>query len=70
MGSWPYGLNKNWGKYTGVFGANTDLLSPTGFDATSQRILYSVPTTFGSQGVVGTNLLLQFQAQLGLKFTF
>ena len=64
------GLNKNWGRYLSVSGANRDLVSPASFDATTQRILYNVPTTFGAVGVAGTGLLLQFQAQLGLRYTF
>ncbi|MES1259068.1 MAG: hypothetical protein ABUL71_00640, partial [Gemmatimonadota bacterium] len=64
------GLNSNWGRYLGVFGANTDLLAPASYDATQKKILYNLPTTFGSTGVAGTNLLFQFQAQLGMRYTF
>jgi hypothetical protein len=64
------GLNNKWGRYMGVFGANRDLLTPNSYDPVSQQIKYSVPTTFGSQGVVGTNLLLQFQGKVGLKYFF
>ncbi len=64
------GLNKNWGRYMGVFGSHTDLLSPSSYDAAQGKILYNVPTTFGGLGVTGTNLLLQFQAQFGLKYDF
>jgi hypothetical protein len=64
------GLNKDWGRYMGVFGASRDLLTPDSYDPATNTILYSVPTTFGSLGVAGSNLLLQFQGQLGLKFSF
>ena len=59
-----------WGRWTGVFGADTDLLIPTGFDRTSQRILYNVNETFGTEDLLGANLLLQFQVQLGLRYYF
>ena len=64
------GINHDWGRYMGVFGANTDLLTPNSYDALNKRILYSVPTTFGSLGVSGTNLLLQFQGKVGVKYYF
>jgi len=64
------GINHNWGRYMGVFGAATDLLTPNSYDPVTNRILYSVPSTFGSLGVEGTNLLLQFQAKVGLKISF
>jgi hypothetical protein len=64
------GINSSWGRYMGVFGSSLDLLQPASFDATKQSILYNVPTTFGSLGVTGTNLLLQFQAQFGVRYTF
>jgi hypothetical protein len=64
------GLNSKWGQYDGVFGASTDLLTPGSFDPAQKKILYAVPTTFGALGVTGTNLLFQFQAQLGARYTF
>ncbi len=64
------GIKRSWGRYMGVFGANRDLLSPSSYDPATNRILYDVPTTFGALGVVGTNLLLQFQAQFGLRYSF
>ncbi|MGH7581724.1 MAG: TonB-dependent receptor [Gemmatimonadales bacterium] len=64
------GLNSSWGRYMGVFGASTDLLTPSSYDATTNRILYNVPSTFGSLGVTGTNLLFQFQAQLAARYVF
>jgi hypothetical protein len=64
------GLKSSWGRYMSVSGANRDLVSPASFDPATQRILYNVPTTFGALGVAGTNLLLQFQAQFGLRYSF
>jgi len=64
------GINSSWGRYLGVFGANTDLLAPASYDAAHKKILYNLPTTFGSTGVAGTNLLFQFQAQLGMRYSF
>jgi hypothetical protein len=59
-----------WGRWTGVFGADTDLLVPAGFDRTSQRIRYNVNDTFGTEDLLGANLLLQFQVQIGLRYFF
>jgi Carboxypeptidase regulatory-like domain/TonB dependent receptor-like, beta-barrel len=59
-----------WGRWTGVFGADTDLLSPTGFDRANRRILYNVNDTFGTEDLLGANLLLQFQVQVGLRYHF
>jgi hypothetical protein len=64
------GLKSTWGQYLGVFGASTDLLQPASYSAATKQILYNVPTTFGSLGLEGTNLLLQFQAQVGLRYSF
>jgi len=64
------GINSNWGKYDAVFGAATDLVTPASYDAAQNKILYNVPTTFGSLGISGTNLLLQFQAQLAARYVF
>jgi outer membrane receptor protein involved in Fe transport len=64
------GLNSKWGRYMGVFGASTDLLAPASYDPAQGKILYNVPTTFGSLGVTGTNLLYQFQAQFGMRYVF
>ncbi|MDO8667206.1 MAG: TonB-dependent receptor [Gemmatimonadales bacterium] len=59
-----------WGDYQGVFAANRNLLAPQSYDAATGQIRYSVPTTFGKSQPIGANLLLQFQAQLGLRYTF
>jgi outer membrane receptor for ferrienterochelin and colicin len=59
-----------WGRWTGVFGADTDLLIPAGFDRNTQRIRYNVNDTFGTEDLLGANLLLQFQVQIGLRYYF
>jgi hypothetical protein len=58
------------GRWTGVFGADSDLYTPVSFDKDSQQILYEVNPTFGTEDVLGANLLLQFQVQLGLRYYF
>lgn len=64
------GLNKNWGRYESVQAANRDLVTPASYDAVNNKILYTVPTGFGQAKTLGTNLLLQFSAQLGLRYSF
>ncbi len=58
------------GRWTGVFGADTDLIVPARFDAAGRRIVYDVNNTFGTEGMLGNNLVLQFQAQIGLRYYF
>lgn len=59
-----------WGRWTGVFGADTDLIAPAGFDEATQRILYDVNETFGTEGLLGNSLVLQIQAQIGVRYFF
>jgi hypothetical protein len=59
-----------WGRWTGIFGADTDLMTPAGFDRTTRQIRYNVNDTFGTEDLLGANLLLQFQVQLGLRYYF
>lgn len=59
-----------WGRWTGIFGADTDLLIPAGFDRESRQILYDVNSTFGEESLLGSNLVLQFQLQIGLRYYF
>jgi len=59
-----------WGRWTGVFGADTDLIIPAGFDRNTRQILYNVNDTFGTEDLLGANLLLQFQVQIGLRYFF
>ena len=65
-----------WGRVTTVTGANRNILIANTFDAgdpddeTDDTIRYTVSQNFGTETVVGTGLLLQFQAQIGLKYYF
>jgi hypothetical protein len=63
-------LNSEWGRYMGVFSANRNLVAPQSYDAASGQILYTVPANFGLIEPIGTNLLLQGQAQLGVRYYF
>ena len=64
------GINSDWGAYRGVFSANRNLLTPESYDPATNRIVYSVPLNFGREEPIGTNLLLQFQAQIGARYYF
>jgi hypothetical protein len=64
------GLNSDWGRYVAVSTFRRNLMNPEGFDPTTGEITYSVPTSFGEQTIIGSNLLLQFQAQIGLRYRF
>ncbi|HYW30248.1 MAG TPA: carboxypeptidase regulatory-like domain-containing protein [Gemmatimonas sp.] len=64
------GLNSKWGRYEAVSAANRNLVTPVSYDATNQTILYTVPANFGQERTLGANLLLQFSAQLGVRYTF
>jgi len=63
-------LSSEWGRYMGVFSANRDLVVPQSYDQASGQILYTVPSNFGLIEPIGTNLLLQGQLQLGLRYIF
>jgi hypothetical protein len=58
------------GRVTGVFGSNRELLNPRGYDATNDQIEYSVNTNFGQEDLLGSNLILQFQAQFSVRYYF
>jgi outer membrane receptor for ferrienterochelin and colicin len=64
------GLNRRWGRQVGVFSANRNILRASRYDAATDRILYEVPSDFGRLDALGTNLLLQFQTQIGIKYYF
>ena len=64
------GLNSDWGRYVGVFGNSRMPIQPVGYDAATDRILYRVRDDFYETGTIGSNLVLQFQAQIGLKYYF
>ena len=59
-----------WGRVTGVFGSDQNLLEVAGFDAAEEKILYEVSEDFFTEDVLGSNLLLQFQAQIGFRYYF
>lgn len=58
------------GRVTGVFGSEQELLEPDGFDPATQQITYAVNRTFGQEELLGANLVLQFQAQLSVRYYF
>lgn len=64
------GLNEDWGRFVGVFGGEREILEPVSYDDATDQILYRVSNSFGETARVGTNLNLQFQAQLGVKYFF
>jgi outer membrane receptor for ferrienterochelin and colicin len=57
-----------WGRVTTVSGASRNAFSTSGF--TNGQITYTPFTSFGRESVVGSNLQLQFQAQVGLRYYF
>ena len=65
-----------WGRITNISGANTNVVFAEEFDQgdpddpADDRILYEVGQNFAREGFLGSNLLLQFQAQLGFKYYF
>lgn len=61
------GLNDDWGRFT--FVGETDLLQAEGFDAATQRVIYSVNPEFGEERPVGFDPF-QFQVQLGVRYRF
>lgn len=64
------GLNSDWGRYMYVPGPNRNLLFPRGYDAEEGRIEYEVSESFGQTDMLGFDLMLQFQAQIGLRYYF
>jgi outer membrane receptor for ferrienterochelin and colicin len=64
------GLNSDWGRVVGVFSANRNVLRAVRYDQATGRTLYAVPEGFGREDPLGTNLLLQFQTQIGIKYYF
>jgi hypothetical protein len=59
-----------WGQYTTIRTTARNLFAPARFDTGTNQILYTVPTSFGQQRVAGVGLMLQFQAQLALRYYF
>ncbi|HSM09636.1 MAG TPA: TonB-dependent receptor [Gemmatimonadota bacterium] len=58
------------GRVTGVFGSDQNLLEARGYDAAGNRVLYEVGDSFYTEDVLGSNLVLQFQTQIGIKYFF
>jgi len=46
------------------------LLTVLAFNSATSKVEYTVPPTFGSKTPLGTNLLLQFSAQLRARYYF
>jgi outer membrane receptor for ferrienterochelin and colicin len=64
------GLNSKWGRNVSVTTSRRNLLSAQQYNASTGEIEYTVPTTFGDRIQVGSNLLLQFSAQIGVRYYF
>ena len=64
------GLNKKWGRNVSVGAARRNLLTPQQFNTGTGDIEYTVPTTFGDRRQIGTALLMQFSAQIGVRYNF
>ncbi|TVR65293.1 MAG: hypothetical protein EA422_04535, partial [Gemmatimonadales bacterium] len=64
------GLNSDWGRYVSVAGPRRNLMVPRNYNQATNQIEYSIPTTFGNETILGSNLLLQFQAQVGVRYRF
>jgi outer membrane receptor for ferrienterochelin and colicin len=64
------GLNRKWGRNVSVTTTRRNLLTPQQFNTTTGQIEYTVPTTFGDRRQVGTALLMQFSAQVGVRYYF
>ncbi len=64
----PFAGSCGWGRITTVTGR--DILSISSFDRENRTYRYRVDDTFGEERTLGTNLLLQFQAQIGLRYYF
>ncbi len=64
------GLNKDWGRYEAVTTNRRNLMVPASYDAANQTIRYNLTDFFGDKAPLGTNLLLQFSMQLGVRYVF
>lgn len=64
------GLNSDWGRNVSVTAARRNLLLAQQYDAGTGQVQYTVPATFASRTQVGSNLLLQFSAQIGVRYYF
>jgi outer membrane receptor for ferrienterochelin and colicin len=64
------GLNDNWGQYEAVSSADRNIMVPRAYDAVTNQILYTAGTSFGTRAPRGQFLLLQFSAQIGVRYRF
>ncbi len=62
-------LSDDWGKFEAVIGGERAPLRKEGYDANTNKVIYSVNDRFGQVSTLGFNPL-QFQAQLGLRYRF
>ena len=64
------GLSSKWGQRFEVQAANEQALLPRGFNATTNRFAYQYNTNFAKEEPSAFGLSQQFQAQLGLRYSF
>ena len=64
------GINSDWGRNRTVSSSRRNLLIPQQFNQETQQIEYTVPADFGELRQVGTGLIQQFSAQLGVRYSF
>jgi outer membrane receptor for ferrienterochelin and colicin len=64
------GLNNDWGRYEAVSSADRNIMVPRSYDATTNQILYTAGNSFGTKQPRGQFLLLQFSAQVGVRYRF
>lgn len=64
----PYSGSCGWGRRNTISGANQNVFFSPTFQNGS--ITYSPSSTFARETVLGSNLQLQFQMQIGLRYTF
>ena len=57
-----------WGRFTSITSSRRNLYQINGFSGNQVR--YTPNGTFGEERVVGSNLQLQFQAQVALRYYF
>ncbi|MGH7663345.1 MAG: TonB-dependent receptor [Gemmatimonadaceae bacterium] len=64
------GLDKGWGRYEAVQGPDRNLVAPQAYDPATGDVLYTVSPDFAESSTLGGNLLLQFSAQVGVRYSF
>lgn len=63
------GLNKDWGRFMGVYGTRAQLLQVDGYDLLTNKVVYTANETFGEEQPIGFDPF-QFQVQLGVRYRF